>query len=88
VHAVGADARFRKFQALGQGLEAQREWTAQRLQRASAHGHTHASHSIAQGTRVEIEQQILGHASLDTATVYVTTESKRRMKAMVAFWRR
>jgi hypothetical protein len=37
---------------------------------------------------VEIEQQILGHASLATTTVYVTTESKRRMKAMASFWQR
>ncbi|HKW84425.1 MAG TPA: site-specific integrase, partial [Burkholderiaceae bacterium] len=63
---------------------------AQRLERASTHWlrHTHASHSIAKGTRVEIAQQILGHASLATTTVYVTTESKRRMKAMSAFWER
>jgi len=50
--------------------------------------HTHASHSIARGTRVEIAQQILGHASLATTTVYVTTEGKRRMKAIASFWQR
>jgi site-specific recombinase XerD len=61
---------------------------AERLQRASTHWlrHTHASHAIARGTRVEIAQQILGHASLATTTAYVTTEDKRRMKAMAAFW--
>jgi site-specific recombinase XerD len=63
---------------------------AARLAKASTHWlrHTHASHSIARGTRVEIEQQILGHASLATTTVYVTTESKRKMKAIGAFWGR
>jgi integrase len=61
---------------------------AERLHRASTHWlrHTHASHAIARGTRVEIAQQILGHASLATTTAYVTTEDKRRMKAMAAFW--
>lgn len=61
-----------------------------RFAKASTHWlrHTHASHSIARGTRVEIEQQILGHASLATTTVYVTTEGKRRMKAIASFWKR
>jgi len=61
---------------------------AERLARASTHWlrHTHASHSLSKGTRIEIEQQILGHASLGTTTVYVTTEDKRRMKAAAAFW--
>ncbi len=35
---------------------------------------------------IEIAQQNLGHASLATTTVYVTTESKRRMRAVNAFW--
>jgi site-specific recombinase XerD len=58
---------------------------ADRMTKASTHWlrHTHASHSIAKGTRIEIQQQILGHASLATTTAYVTTEEKRRMKAMV-----
>lgn len=61
---------------------------AELLHRASTHWlrHTHASHAIARGTRVEIAQQILGHASLATTSAYVTTEDKRRMKAMAAFW--
>ena len=61
-----------------------------RFAKASTHWlrHTHASHSIARGTRVEIEQQILGHASLATTTVYVTTEGKRRMKAIASFYQR
>jgi site-specific recombinase XerD len=64
--------------------------SAERLARASIHWirHTHASNSIARGTRVEIEQQILGHASLATTTVYVTIEGKRRMKAITQFWQR
>ncbi len=62
---------------------------AERFQKASTHWlrHTHASHSIAAGTPVEIAQQNLGHASLATTTVYVTTEKKRRLKAMQGFWK-
>jgi hypothetical protein len=37
---------------------------------------------------IEIAQQTLGHASLATPTVYVTTEKRRRMKAVEAFWGR
>lgn len=48
--------------------------------------HTHASHSIAGGMPIEIAQQNLGHASLATTTVYVTTERKARMKAVQGFW--
>lgn len=61
---------------------------AARFERASTHWlrHTHASHSIAAGTPVEIAQHNLGHASLATTTVYVSTEKKRRMRAMAAFW--
>ncbi len=61
---------------------------AERLGKASTHWlrHSHASHAIASGMPIEIAQQNLGHASLVTTTVYVTTESKRRMRAVRAFW--
>lgn len=63
---------------------------AGRFEKASTHWmrHSHASHSIAAGMPIEIAQQNLGHASLATTTVYVTTESKRRMKAVEKFWQR
>jgi site-specific recombinase XerD len=62
---------------------------AQRLAAASTHWlrHSHASHTIAAGTPIEIAQQNLGHASLSTTTVYVTTEQRRRMQAMNRFWK-
>ena len=50
--------------------------------------HSHASHAIAGGMPIEIAQQNLGHASLATTTIYVTTEKRRRMKAVEAFWRK
>ena len=61
---------------------------AERLSRASTHWmrHSHASHAIAGGMPIEVAQQNLGHASLATTTIYVTTESKRRLKAVEKFW--
>ena len=63
---------------------------ADRFQKASTHWmrHSHASHAIAGGMSIEIVQQNLGHASLATTTVYVTTEKRRRMKAIEAFWKK
>ena len=63
---------------------------AERFAQASTHWlrHSHASHAIASGMPIEIAQQNLGHASLATTTVYVTTEKRRRMKAVEAFWKR
>ena len=63
---------------------------AERFERGRTHWmrHSHASHAIAGGMPIEIAQQNLGHASLATTTVYVTTEKHRRMKAVEAFWRR
>jgi integrase len=63
---------------------------AERFDQASTHWmrHSHASHAIAGGMPIEIAQQNLGHASLATTTVYVTTEKRRRMKAVEAFWKR
>jgi site-specific recombinase XerD len=61
---------------------------AQRLYAASTHWlrHTHGSHAVAAGTPLEVLQQNLGHASLNTTTIYVTSERRRRMKAQQAFW--
>ena len=61
---------------------------ALRLERASTHWlrHSHASHTIAHGLPIEIAQQNLGHASLATTTVYVTTEQRQRLRAMRKVW--
>ncbi len=61
---------------------------AARFVNASTHWlrHSHASHAIAAGMPIEIAQQNLGHASLATTTVYVTSEAKRRMRAVRRFW--
>jgi site-specific recombinase XerD len=63
---------------------------AGRFQLASTHWlrHSHASHSIACGTPIEVAKDVLGHTSLATTTVYVATEQKRRMRALAPFWDR
>ncbi len=62
---------------------------AERFRRGSTHWlrHAHASHGIAKGVPLEVMQANLGHASLATTTVYVTTEKARRMRAMQRVWR-
>ncbi len=64
--------------------------SAARFARASTHWlrHTHGTHAVAAGTPLDVVQQNLGHASLNTTTVYVTSEDRRRMKAMRGFWGR
>jgi integrase len=78
------------FTECAKQLDQNDEAGAKRSRAASTHWlrHTHASHWIARGTPVEIAQQNLGHASLATTTVYVTTEQKRRMKAIQGGWQK
>lgn len=77
------------FEACGRALSVAGDHAAAaRLARASTHWlrHTHASHALASGVRVQDAQQNLGHASLSTTTAYVTTERAQRLKAMHGFW--
>ncbi len=64
------------------------ETGAKKFRRASTHWlrHTHASHGIAKGVPLEVAQANLGHASLATTTVYVTTEKARRMREAQKAW--
>lgn len=77
------------FEACGRALAVAGDHAAAaRLARASTHWlrHTHASHALASGVRIQDAQQNLGHASLATTTAYVTTERAQRLKAMQGFW--
>lgn len=78
----------RFFQTCAAAMEGTDLQGAARLNEASTHWmrHSHASHAIAAGTPVEIMQQNLGHKSLDTTTVYVTSEEAIRMKELRGFW--
>ncbi|MDO8729452.1 MAG: site-specific integrase [bacterium] len=64
--------------------------SASKLASASTHWmrHTHGSHSLASGMPLEILQQNLGHASLNTTTVYSSSEESRRMKEVQKFWQK
>ncbi|MGB7297800.1 MAG: tyrosine-type recombinase/integrase, partial [Burkholderiaceae bacterium] len=62
---------------------------AEQFRKASTHWlrHTYASHGIARGVPLEITQGNLGHASIATTTIYVTTEKEQRMRAMQDSWK-
>ena len=55
-----------------------------RLRIASTHWlrHTHGSHAIAAGVPADVVQANLGHASIATTGIYITTEKKRRHSEM------
>ena len=67
---------------------------AQQLRKASTHWlrHSHGSHAL-QGREgqspvpIQVVQNNLGHASVGTTSMYLTTERDERMKAMRGFWR-
>lgn len=61
--------------------------TATKLRAASTHWlrHTSGSHAVANGVPVEVLQQNLGHSSLNTTTIYVTTELEQRIRLMEQF---
>lgn len=63
---------------------------ASALQRASCHWmrHTHVTHALDAGVPVQVVQQNVGHASLDTTTRYVRTEDAIRHAAMRELWSR
>ncbi|RZL94911.1 MAG: integrase, partial [Variovorax sp.] len=66
---------------------------AQQLRKASTHWlrHSHGSHAL-QGREgrtpvpIQVVQNNLGHASVGTTSMYLTTERDERMKAMRGFW--
>jgi len=78
----------RFFQNAAKGLVKSDKKSAARLASASTHWlrHSHGSHAVASGTPIEIVQNNLGHASLSTTTIYVTSETKRRHLEMQKFW--
>ncbi len=76
------------FSECADALEVIDQKGAQRLRAGSTHWlrHTHGSHAVAAGIPIDIVQQNMGHASLNTTTIYVTSEDRRRMEAMQKFW--
>ena len=56
---------------------------AERIAAGSSHWlrHTHGTHAVAAGMPLDVVQQNLGHASLDTTTGYITSAAQRRLTA-------
>ena len=63
---------------------------AERLASGSTHWmrHTYGTHAVAAGMPLDVVQQNMGHASLDTTTGYTVSEERRRMKAAQAAWKK
>ncbi len=63
---------------------------AARLASGSTHWmrHTYDTHAVAAGMSLDVVQQNMGHASLDTTTGYTTSEERRRMKAAQTAWKK
>jgi site-specific recombinase XerD len=76
------------FTDCGEVLGATDAKGGERLRAASTHWlrHTHGTHAVAAGMPLDVLQQNMGHASLDTTTGYTTSEERRRMLASQQFW--
>lgn len=78
---------------LAQAAEGLDGTEAQQLKKASTHWlrHSHGSHAL-QGRAgqhpvpIQVVQNNLGHASVGTTSMYLTTERDERLKAMRGFW--
>ena len=83
---LAADLK-RFFRRAARELAREDPKAAARLERASAHWlrHTHGSHAVAANVPIEVVQNNLGHASLSTTTIYVTSEKRRRYREMAKF---
>jgi integrase len=59
-----------------------------RLGQANAHAfrHTFATHSIAEEVPLDVVQKVLGHASLQTTTIYVQAEKKRMLEEITGYY--
>ena len=79
---------------LAQAADSLQGIDAQQLRKASTHWlrHSHGSHAL-QGREgqspvpIQVVQNNLGHASVGTTSMYLTTERDERMKAMRGFWK-
>ena len=78
----------RIFERAASLLEATYPGAAVDLRRASTHWlrHTHSNHALDAGADLRDVQANLGHASLQTTTVYVKSDKARRFRAMDAFF--
>ena len=60
------------------------------LGQANAHAlrHTFATESVADEVPVDVVQKVLGHASMQTTTIYVQAEKQRVLEEIAAYYSR
>lgn len=65
------------------------EWERGQLHRAAPHAfrHTFGTHAVASDVPLDVVQKVLGHASLQTTTIYVQAEKKRSITELGKFLR-
>ena len=75
------------FGEVADTLPSSQQEMANRIRSASTHWlrHTFATHFLQSGGELAILRDLLGHASLATTSVYVTTERDKRSRAMEKF---
>ncbi|ONS19276.1 hypothetical protein A8E29_23070 [Burkholderia cenocepacia] len=63
-------------------------WDAAQLQKTSAHAlrHTFGTDATARGVPIDVVQQILGHASLATTSIYVKAQQQRVLEAALDYY--
>ena len=89
-HVTMYEAIKRFFQHCAKQLADTDPKGAERLAAGSTHWmrHTYGTHAVAAGMPLDLVQQNMGHASLDTTTGYTTSEERRRMKAAQSAWKK
>lgn len=75
------------FAEVADALGAGQHEMAERIRQCSTHWlrHTFATHALHSGVALEMVRDLLGHKSLATTSVYVTTERDNRSRAMEQF---
>ncbi|WP_321933044.1 IS1096 element passenger TnpR family protein [Burkholderia cenocepacia] len=63
-------------------------WDAAQLQKTTAHAlrHTFGTDATARGMPIDVVQQVLGHASLATTSIYVKARQQRVLEAAVDYY--
>ena len=89
-HAIVYKAFKRFFQQCAGALAESNPTGAQQLAAGSTHWlrHSYGTHAVAAGMPLDVIQQNMGHASLDTTTGYTVSEERRRLKASQAAWQK
>ncbi|MFT7617800.1 MAG: integrase/recombinase XerD [Planctomycetota bacterium] len=73
-HALSRIAIYKRLRQLGQGAGIRQSVTPHLLR------HTFATHLVHQGADLRSVQEMLGHANLDTTTIYTSVDAERLKK--------